>query len=75
MKTLLFGSESEQQSDIVLAQLSQEMYNAGLILLLLKNLHRFVAACRMKSNLSMFYLSRTGVHLFRPGVNGTFKCR
>lgn len=40
MKTLLFGSESEQQSDIVLAQLSQEMYNTGLILLLLRNLHR-----------------------------------
>lgn len=40
MKTLLFGSESEQQSDIVLAQLSQEMYNSGLILLLLRNMHR-----------------------------------
>lgn len=40
MKSLLFGSDSEQQSDIVLAQLSQEMYNSGLILLLLRNLHR-----------------------------------
>lgn len=29
MKALLFGTESEQQSDIVLAQLSQEMYNTG----------------------------------------------
>ncbi len=40
MKSLLYGSESEQQNDIVLAQLSQEMYNTGLLLLLLRNLHR-----------------------------------
>lgn len=42
MKGMLFGPDSnqEQQSDIILAQLSQEMYNSGLILLLLKNLHR-----------------------------------
>jgi len=40
MKQLLFGNESDQQSDIVLAQLSQEMYNTGLILALLRNLHR-----------------------------------
>eukprot|EP00092_Neocalanus_flemingeri_P041392 GFUD01045071.1.p1 GENE.GFUD01045071.1~~GFUD01045071.1.p1 ORF type:complete len:340 (-),score=69.96 GFUD01045071.1:375-1394(-) len=38
--TLLFGADNEQQSDIVLAQLSQEMYNSGLLLLLLRNLHR-----------------------------------
>ena len=38
---LLFGADSsEQQSDILLAQLSQEMYNSGLLLLLLRNLHR-----------------------------------
>jgi len=40
MKQLLFGNESDQQSDIVLAQLSQEMYNTGLLLALLRNLHR-----------------------------------
>merc|ERR1739848_624957 len=40
MKQLLFGNESDQQSDIVLAQLSQEMYDTGLILALLRNLHR-----------------------------------
>jgi len=40
MSGLLFGGESEQQSDVVLAQLSQEMYNSGLLLLLLRNLHR-----------------------------------
>jgi calcium binding protein 39 len=38
--SLIIGSESEQQSDIVLAQLSQEMYNTGLLLLLIRNLHR-----------------------------------
>ena len=37
---LLVGADTEQQSDIVLAQLSQEMYNSGLLLLLLKNMHR-----------------------------------
>jgi len=40
ISTMLFGNENDQQSDIVLAQLSQEMYNSGLILLLLRNLHR-----------------------------------
>merc|ERR1719320_1836280 len=34
------GGGSDQQSDIVLAQLSQEMYNTGMLLLLLRNLHR-----------------------------------
>jgi len=34
------GEGGEQQSDIVLAQLSQEMYNTGILLLLLRNLHR-----------------------------------
>ena len=37
---LLVGADTEQQSDIVLAQLSQEMYNSGLLLLLLKNMHK-----------------------------------
>jgi len=37
---MIFGQENEQQSDHLLAQLSQEMYNSGLILTLLKNLHR-----------------------------------
>ena len=32
--------EPEQQSDILLAQLSQEMYNSGLLLVLLRNLHK-----------------------------------
>ena len=41
MKSLLFRTENtDQQSDIVLAQLSQEMYNTGLLLLLLRNLHK-----------------------------------
>ena len=37
---MLFTGDNEQQSDVVLAQLSQEMYNSGLLLLLLKNMHR-----------------------------------
>ena len=40
MTAMIVGSDSEQQSDIVLAQLSQEMYNTGLLLLLIRNLHR-----------------------------------
>ena len=46
--SLLFSADSsEQQSDIALAQLSQEMYNSGLLLLLLKNLHKidFEVSC------------------------------
>lgn len=38
--TVVFGNESEQQSDILVAQLSQEMYNSGLLLILLRNLHK-----------------------------------
>jgi len=37
---MLFSGDSDQQSDIMLAQLSQEMYNSGLLLVLLRNLHR-----------------------------------
>jgi len=37
---MLFSSDNEQQSDVVLAQLSQEMYNTGLLLLLLRNFHK-----------------------------------
>merc|ERR1719266_759879 len=37
---MLFTGDNEQQSDVVLAQLSQEMYNSGLLLLLLRNFHR-----------------------------------
>jgi len=40
ISSMLFSSDSDQQSDIMLAQLSQEMYNSGLLLLLLRNLHR-----------------------------------
>jgi len=40
ISTMIFGSESEQQSDVLLAQLSQEMYNSNLLLILIKNLHR-----------------------------------
>ena len=34
------GGGSGSQSDIVVAQLSQELYQSGLLLLLLRNLHR-----------------------------------
>merc|ERR1719352_509963 len=40
ISAMLFTGDNEQQSDVVLAQLSQEMYNSGLLLLLLRNLHR-----------------------------------
>ena len=40
MTGMLFGNENDQQSDILLAQLSQEMYNSGLLLILLRNLHK-----------------------------------
>ena len=38
--TLIGGSSGNSQSDIIVAQLSQEVYNTGLLLLLLRNLHR-----------------------------------
>ena len=37
---LLFNCDTEQQGDIVLAQMSQEMYNSGLIPAILRNLAR-----------------------------------
>jgi len=40
ISTMIFGSENEQQSDVLLAQLSQEMYNSNLLLTLIRNLHR-----------------------------------
>ena len=35
----LGGNGGGNQSDIIVAQLSQEVYNSGLLLLLLRNLH------------------------------------
>lgn len=41
IKNMLYGtSDSEPQTDIVLAQLSQELYNSGLLVLLIHNLAR-----------------------------------
>lgn len=38
---MLYGtSDSEPQTDIVVAQLSQELYNSGLLVLLIHNLAR-----------------------------------
>jgi calcium binding protein 39 len=38
---MLYGtSDSEPQTDIVVAQLSQELYNSGLLVLLIQNLSR-----------------------------------
>lgn len=38
---MLYGtSDSEPQTDIVVAQLSQELYNSGLLVLLTQNLSR-----------------------------------
>nr|CAG4646305.1 EOG090X07E2 [Macrothrix elegans] len=41
IKNMLYGtSDSEPQTDIVVAQLSQELYNSGLLVLLINNLSR-----------------------------------
>jgi len=41
MKNMLLGtSDSEPQTDIIVAQLAQELYNSGLLLLLIQNLNR-----------------------------------
>lgn len=41
IKNMLYGtSDSEPQTDIVVAQLSQELYNSGLLVLLTQNLSR-----------------------------------
>lgn len=41
VKSILFGAaDTEQQTEILIAQLSQELYNSHLILLLIKNLSK-----------------------------------
>ena len=41
IKNMLYGTpDSEPQTDIVVAQLSQELYNSGLLVLLTQNLSR-----------------------------------
>lgn len=41
IKNMLYGtSDSEPQTDIVVAQLSQELYNSGLLVMLIHNLAR-----------------------------------
>lgn len=41
IKNMLYGtSESEPQTDIIVAQLAQELYNSNLLLMLVQNLNR-----------------------------------
>jgi calcium binding protein 39 len=41
IKNMLYGtSDAEPQTDIIVAQLAQELYNSNLLLLLIQNLHR-----------------------------------
>lgn len=41
MKNMLYGtSDAEPQTDIMVAQLAQELYNSNLLLLLIQNLNR-----------------------------------
>jgi calcium binding protein 39 len=41
IKNMLYGtSDAEPQTDIVVAQLAQELYNSNLLLLLIQNLNR-----------------------------------
>ena len=41
MKNMLYGtSDSEPQTDIVVAQLAQELYNSNLLLMLILNLQK-----------------------------------
>lgn len=49
ISSLLFSSESDQQSDIILAQMSQEMYNSAVISLLIKNLQNVEFEARKES--------------------------
>ena len=46
---LLFNCDTEQQGDIVLAQMSQEMYNSGLIPAILRNLARIEFEARKEA--------------------------
>ncbi len=41
VKSILFGAaDTEQQTEILIAQLSQELYNSNLLLMLINNLSR-----------------------------------
>lgn len=41
IKNMLYGtSDAEPQTDIIVAQLAQELYNSNLLLLLIQNLNR-----------------------------------
>ena len=46
---LLFNCETEQQGDVILAQMSQEMYNSGLVPTILRNLARIEFEARKEA--------------------------
>ena len=68
IKNMLYGTpDSEPQTDIVVAQLSQELYNSGLLVLLTQNLSRvdfevsrWVLFLLHLMLMSYFYLCFTG---------------
>ncbi len=68
IKNMLYGtSDSEPQTDIVVAQLSQELYNSGLLVLLTQNLSRVdFEVCRWQWAFPLF-LAKYGYILFYRG--------
>jgi hypothetical protein len=72
---MLYGtSDAEPQTDIIVAQLAQELYNSNLLLLLIQNLNRidfevrklrtlmFQFCCQKKKNLYNFSSYRAKFH-------------
>jgi calcium binding protein 39 len=58
IKNMLYGtSDAEPQTDIIVAQLAQELYNSTLLLLLIQNLARidFEVSCTIQMRVFIVY--------------------
>lgn len=65
---LLFNCDTEQQGDIVLAQMSQEMYNSGLIPAILRNLARIEFEARKEAAEIFKYVLKRQIGTRTPTV-------
>jgi len=73
IKNMLYGtSDSEPQTDIVVAQLSQELYNSGLLVMLIHNLSRVDFEVRKFSE--RFITNKSFILFIFPKCKGQERC-
>ena len=70
IKNMLYGtSDAEPQTDIIVAQLAQELYNSNLLLLLIQNLSRIDFEVRLLRKLATGRIGNVAVSFLESSRN------